>query len=143
MLCQKQTVFFNRAIELDGNVARNFVRRSELHTQLSSHEECLEDLRKAQELDNNFANIERLIQEAEKRLKQASKRDYYKILGLPRNAKKKDIKKAFRDLASEWHPDRWVEKNIESDEDKAKAEKKYLDIRDASEVRLSWSLLSF
>ena len=110
------------------------MRRSELHTQLSNHQECLDDLKKAQEIDNNFANIERLIQEAEKRLKQASKRDYYKILGLPRNAKKKDIKKAFRDLASEWHPDRWAEKGIESDEDKAKAEKKYLDIRDASEV---------
>jgi len=128
--------YCNKAIELDGNIARNYVRRSELHTQLSNHQECLDDLKKTQEIDNNFANIERLIQEAEKRLKQASKRDYYKILGLPRNAKKKDIKKAFRDLASEWHPDRWPEKGIESDEDKAKAEKKYLDIRDASEVLL-------
>ena len=63
-----------RAIELDGNIARNYVRRSELHTQLSNHQECLDDLKKAQEIDNNFANIERLIQEAEKRLKQASKR---------------------------------------------------------------------
>ena len=66
-----------RAIELDGNIARNYVRRSELHTQLSNHQECLDDLKKAQEIDNNFANIERLIQEAEKRLKQASKRYFF------------------------------------------------------------------
>jgi len=33
-------------------------------------------------------------------------KDYYKILGIPKNASKKDIKKAYRQLAHKYHPDR-------------------------------------
>lgn len=33
-------------------------------------------------------------------------KDYYKILGVPRNADEKEIKKAFRKLAQQYHPDK-------------------------------------
>jgi molecular chaperone DnaJ len=38
--------------------------------------------------------------------KMAVKRDYYEVLGLPRDASNEDIKKQFRKLAMEFHPDR-------------------------------------
>src|SRR5213082_3135555 len=53
-------------------------------------------------------------------------RDYYEILGVPRTASDADLKKAFRKLAREYHPD--VEK------DKKKAEERFKEINEAYEV---------
>ena len=36
----------------------------------------------------------------------AERKDYYKILGVDKNASQDDIKKAFRKLSVKWHPDR-------------------------------------
>ena len=36
----------------------------------------------------------------------ANKRDYYEVLGVPKNAGKGDIKNAYRKLALQYHPDR-------------------------------------
>ncbi len=53
-------------------------------------------------------------------------RDYYQTLGVPRSASQADIKKAFRKLARELHPDR-------NQGDKA-AERKFKDLNEANEV---------
>ena len=34
-----------------------------------------------------------------------AKRDYYEVLGVPKNADENEIKKAFRNLARQFHPD--------------------------------------
>jgi curved DNA-binding protein len=53
-------------------------------------------------------------------------KDYYKVLGVDRNASQEEVRKAFRKLAREYHPD--VAK------DKARAEEKFKEINEAYEV---------
>src|SRR6478736_534735 len=53
-------------------------------------------------------------------------KDYYKTLGVSRTASQDEIRKAFRKLAREYHPD--VAK------DKKKAEEKFKEINEAYEV---------
>ena len=53
-------------------------------------------------------------------------KDYYEILGVPRNAGETEIKKAFRKLAREFHPD--VAKN------KKQADEKFKEINEAYDV---------
>src|SRR5256886_15020735 len=52
-------------------------------------------------------------------------KDYYKTLGVPKNASTVDIKKAYRKLARQYHPD--VNK-------KPEAEKRFKEINEAHEV---------
>jgi molecular chaperone DnaJ len=56
----------------------------------------------------------------------ASKRDYYEILGIDRNATKEEIKKAYRKLALKYHPDK--------NPGNSKAEDKFKEIAEAYAV---------
>ncbi|MCM2252053.1 MAG: DnaJ domain-containing protein, partial [Ramlibacter sp.] len=57
----------------------------------------------------------------------ATKRDYYEVLGVPKNASDDEIKKAYRKLAMKYHPDR------HQGEDKA-AEAKFKEAKEAYEM---------
>jgi len=61
-----------------------------------------------------------------------SKRDYYEILGLPKNASDEDIKKAYRTAAMKYHPDRNKEPGSE---DKFKEAKEAYECLGDSEKR--------
>lgn len=55
-----------------------------------------------------------------------SKRDYYEVLGVSRNASEPEIKKAFRRLAMKHHPDR--------NPDNKTAEVKFKEAREAYDI---------
>uniref|UniRef100_A0A2K5Z661 DnaJ heat shock protein family (Hsp40) member A3 n=1 Tax=Mandrillus leucophaeus TaxID=9568 RepID=A0A2K5Z661_MANLE len=55
-----------------------------------------------------------------------AKEDYYQILGVPRNASQKEIKKAYYQLAKKYHPD--------TNQDDPKAKEKFSQLAEAYEV---------
>lgn len=57
----------------------------------------------------------------------ATKRDYYEILGVKKDATKADIKSAYRKAALKWHPDK-------NPNNKAEAETKFKEINEAYQV---------
>lgn len=57
-----------------------------------------------------------------------SKQDYYEILGVTKSASNEDIKKAYRKLASKYHPDKLTEA------DKASGEAKFKEAKEAYET---------
>ncbi|MES3001987.1 MAG: molecular chaperone DnaJ [Pseudomonadota bacterium] len=57
----------------------------------------------------------------------ATKRDYYEVLGVPKNASEEEIKKAYRKMAMKYHPDR------NQGEDK-NAEAKFKECKEAYEM---------
>ena len=57
----------------------------------------------------------------------SSKKDYYEVLGLKKDATKDEIRKAYKKLAIKWHPDK-------NPENKKEAEEKFKEIAEAYSV---------
>ena len=55
-----------------------------------------------------------------------AKRDYYEILGVPKSAEEREIKKAYKRLAMKYHPDR--------NQDDKNAEEKFREVKEAYEI---------
>ncbi|KAA0199689.1 DnaJ-like protein subfamily C member [Hyalella azteca] len=107
---------------------RLYCERAELHIVNDDLDAAAEDYQQAQKIDENFTRAKEGMQRVQKLKKQAGRRDYYKILGVKRTATKREITKAYRQMAQKWHPD-----HFDGDE-KEMAEKKFIDIAAAKEV---------
>ncbi|KAK2144538.1 hypothetical protein LSH36_748g01016 [Paralvinella palmiformis] len=118
----------NRVLDVDSENVEAMCDRAEAYLTNEQYDEAIQDYKSALDIDNNYRRAKDGLQRAEKLLKQSKKRDYYKILGVKRNARKKDIIKAYRKMAAQWHPDRY------KGDEKAMAEKKFIDIAAAKEV---------
>ncbi|MCL4118643.1 UNVERIFIED_CONTAM: hypothetical protein GTU68_038064 [Idotea baltica] len=117
----------NEALKISEE-ARIYCDRAEVHILNEDFDEAINDFKAALNIDDSLQKAKHGLDRAQKLKKQASKRDYYKILGVKRNASKKEISKAYRSLAQKWHPDHF------DGEEKVKAEKMFIDIAAAKEV---------
>lgn len=125
------------AIALDDEYSKAYMRRAASNLVIGGKPECesaIRDYEKASELaksDEAGQDIEHKLQSARVQLKRASRKDFYKIIGVPRDATDAELKKAYRKLALKWHPDRHGKS---SEAEKAQAEEKFREVNLAYEV---------
>jgi hypothetical protein len=100
------------------------LRRAKAHMAMSRYQDAVYDYEAANKLAPS-QEIERGLREAKTALKQANRKDYYKILGVTRGASEADIKKGYRLAALKFHPDKAAAN------ERAEAEQKFKDVGEA------------
>ncbi|MCJ1224120.1 hypothetical protein MMC12_000764 [Toensbergia leucococca] len=95
-----------------------------------SYDEAIQTLNLAKEHHPSSPSIQPLLQKAHTLLKRSQTKDYYKILSVPTDADDRAIKRAYRSLTRQFHPDKQVGQGVS----KEAAEKKMAGINEAYEV---------
>jgi DnaJ family protein C protein 7 len=121
----------NKAIEYNEKYVKAFLRRGDIRIQMGDFEEAVRDYQQARQLDPHNQGLNQKIYDAQAKAKKASKKDFYKILGVEKTAKEDEIKKAYRKLALKWHPDKHTSG---TEEQKKQADKMFKDISEAYSV---------
>ncbi|KAI8644116.1 hypothetical protein BD408DRAFT_475035 [Parasitella parasitica] len=120
----------SKALEIQGDDVDALIYRGEVLLNRKEYENAVNDLEKANEIsDGRDQRLRHLLQKAQQQLKLSKKKDYYKMLDVSPNADSREIKKAYRKKAHEWHPDKYS-----GDLDKEQVEKKMAEINQAYEV---------
>lgn len=107
-----------------------YLRRARAYTRMERYEEAVRDYEQAKKLDPEntgtqpphppvgtcsfplkrpllparATDVRHRLREAKLELKKSKRKDYYKLLGVPKDANDDQIKKAYRKLALQWHP---------------------------------------
>ncbi|CAN0881297.1 DnaJ protein P58IPK homolog B [Linum grandiflorum] len=117
----------NDALNIDEDFIEALVQRGEAKILTEDWEGAVEDLKSAAQQSPQDRSIREALMRAEKALKMSKRKDWYKILGVSKTASIAEIKRAYKKLALQWHPD----KNVENREE---AENKFREIAAAYEV---------
>ncbi|WOK93737.1 hypothetical protein Cni_G02437 [Canna indica] len=115
------------ALNIDEELLEALVQRGEAKLLIEDWEGAVEDLKVAAQKSPQDMNIRETLMRAEKSLKLSQRKDWYKILGVSKTASVAEIKRAYKKLALQWHPD----KNVDNREE---AEAKFQEIAAAYEV---------
>ena len=126
-----------KAIDIDQKYAKAYMRRAASLCMIGGPKEVQDAINDYEHI-KEISQDEELLKEAEKKtrsakvqLKQAKRKDFYKTLGVQRDANENDLKKAYRKLALQFHPDRHAGS---TEEEKKVAENMFKEVNLAYEV---------
>eukprot|EP00730_Choanoeca_flexa_P015999 TRINITY_DN7476_c0_g2_i1.p1 TRINITY_DN7476_c0_g2~~TRINITY_DN7476_c0_g2_i1.p1 ORF type:complete len:527 (+),score=172.59 TRINITY_DN7476_c0_g2_i1:87-1583(+) len=117
-----------RALELDDGYIKALLKRGELRLKIEQYEEAVQDYEQVVDKEPSNRDHREALRRAKLELKKSKRKDYYKLLGCPKDASDYDIKKAYKKAALRCHPDRVPE------EEKEEAEAKFKEIGEAYAV---------
>ncbi|KAJ3676365.1 hypothetical protein LUZ60_003777 [Juncus effusus] len=117
----------NEALEIDGELLEALSQRGEAKLLVEDWEGAVQDLKEAAQKSPQDMSIREALMRAEKALKLSKRKDWYKILGISKTSSVAEIKKAYKKLALQWHPDK-------NQDNREEAENKFREIAAAYEV---------
>ncbi|KAJ3191666.1 hypothetical protein HK101_007513 [Irineochytrium annulatum] len=108
-----------------------YLRRADSQTKLESYDDAFRDYTAADGISPGDQKVQAALRSTQQLQRQAKRKDYYKILGVDRGAGESEIKKAYRKLALQYHPDKQAGL---ADDEKAAADAKFKEIGEAYSV---------
>lgn len=106
------------ALRLDPGYVKAQKMRAKAYGGAERWEDAVRDYKNVAENNPGEKGIAEDVRRAEFELKKAQRKDYYKILGVSKDAGDNEIKKAYRKMAIQYHPDK--NRDAEDAEDKFK-----------------------
>ncbi|KAJ1325599.1 DnaJ subfamily C member 3 [Microdochium nivale] len=129
---KKASTYCTEALERDPEGSFfGLLYRAKMQLDADEYEASIATLQKASELRPDKRDLANgLMQKAQLELKRSKTKDYYKVLGVARDADERQIKSAYRKLSKLHHPDKTSRQGLSKEE----AEKKMASINEAYEV---------
>ncbi|XP_046722835.1 dnaJ homolog subfamily C member 7 [Silurus meridionalis] len=119
-----------KAIKLDESYIKAYLRRAQCYMDTEQYEEAVRDYEKVYQTEKTKEH-KTLLKNAQLELKKSKRKDYYKVLGVDKNATEDEIKKAYRKRALMHHPDRHSGASAEIQKEE---EKKFKEVGEAFTV---------
>lgn len=127
---KKATPYCEEALTYTPNSLPALLNKAQRQIDADEFEAALGTLNTAKEEHGATQKLQELMQKAQTLLKRSKQKDYYKVLGVSRDAEAREIKKAFRKLTVLHHPDKAAKNGVTQEE----AQKKMSAINEAYEV---------
>ncbi|KAI9666201.1 MAG: hypothetical protein M1821_004136 [Bathelium mastoideum] len=127
---KKAQPFCQEALALNENSLHALLFKAKSQLDSEEFEDAIRTLENAEQTHGQAQKLQSMKQDAQVRLKQSKQKDYYKVLGVDRDADERDIKRAYRKLTKQFHPDKAAAQGISKED----AEKKMAGINEAYEV---------
>ncbi|EAS36736.3 DnaJ domain-containing protein [Coccidioides immitis RS] len=127
---RKAKPFCFEALKLNPTSLHGLMSKAENEVDLGEYEAAIQTLGIANEHHPDSHAVRSLHQKAQMLLKRSKQKDYYKVLGVDREADDATIKRAYRKLTKQYHPDKVQSQGVSKEE----AEKKMAAINEAYEV---------
>ncbi|KAL9000597.1 MAG: hypothetical protein Q9169_000890 [Polycauliona sp. 2 TL-2023] len=118
------------ALKLNPHCLYGLIAQAHRQLDAEDYEAAVQTLTLAQEHHPSAGQIPNLLQKAQVQLKRSKTKDYYKVLNVPSDADDRAIKRAYRKMTKQNHPDKTTARGVPKEE----AEKKMANINEAYEV---------